>query len=89
MIDGKWQEWSDVVDIARALDIKTVPFINCINYLPKSKDDLMNIIPYSYVGIEEGNYNIRPEGIVARTDPVHYMTDGRKVMWKLKYSDFD
>jgi hypothetical protein len=85
-----WLNAADVDDVAAKLGIQTAPcFQRDIMFLlyPSSADELRDLLPGSIVAGEEGRGR-RAEGIIARTDPLLFMRDGRRVMWKLKFTDF-
>jgi hypothetical protein len=85
-----WLNAADVDDVAAKLGIQTAPCLQrdimFVRY-PASAEELRDLLPESIVAGEEGRG--RPaEGIIARTDPLLFMRDGRRVMWKLKFKDF-
>jgi hypothetical protein len=83
-----WLEFQNILEIASKLGIKAVPSIGmmtrvqAVNYL-KTK-------PKSLVSAEDGgNVQYEMEGIVAKSEPLMLMRNGRdRVMWKLKIKDF-
>lgn len=88
-----WLRWRDVEDVARKLEINTVPTWHYtdrpVDALPVTEDGLRSILAESLVALEEANRSgIEPEGIVARA--AHDLCDrrGKRLMWKLKFSDF-
>jgi len=94
-----WLNWESVEDVAKKLNIKTVPFLTSIvDWLPHSIGELNSLFfseqrgqnePGSIVALEEcGKTDVQAEGIVAHTDPLLFDRRGRRVMWKLKYKDF-
>jgi len=90
---GKW--WMDIrslEDIAGKLGVQTVPTLGTIDWLPVSADDLdrilMNSGNNSIVAENEGGVGCRAEGIVARSSPLMLTRSGHRIMWKLKYKDF-
>jgi hypothetical protein len=78
-----WLNWRDVEDVAQKINVSTVPLIYEDEFLPTCKDELGDYFTDgSYVGGD------RPEGIVARTDPLLFTRRGERLMWKLKFKDF-
>lgn len=89
-VGGWWLNAGDVEDVAAKLGIKTVPCLQRdITFLiyPSSAEELRGILGESVVAAEEGRGRLA-EGIVARTDPLLFTRDGRRLMWKLKFRDF-
>lgn len=91
VVDGIWWLSRDNVhDVACKIGLDSVPMIyNNIMWYPRSESDLHDIIDNSIVAYWNNKDPIRPEGIVARPDPMVYYADGRPIMWKLKFSDFN
>ena len=96
---GKWWlERDSLENIARKLGIKCVPIIGYIIGLPINASDIESIFGKNYrssvgshsiVAAEEcGDINVRPEGIVARSEPLLFNRKGDRVIWKLKIKDF-
>jgi len=84
-----WLNWPDVIEIAQALDICTVPILDIWDTIPTCKAELEDITGTSHVSLEEGgDASSLPEGVVARTDPLLFNRWGDRVMWKLKFVDF-
>lgn len=86
-----WLEPEAVSDVARKLDIATVPDLGTIDYLPHTAGELTHILNggHSMVSATEGgNTSYSGEGIVARTVPILLTRRGERVMWKLKFRDF-
>ena len=89
-VNGWWLDAADVDDVAAKLGIQTVPCIQkdvMFLIFPGSADELRAFLPESVVAAEEGLGRMA-EGIVARAEPLLFMRDGRRVMWKLKFKDF-
>lgn len=90
-VDGWWLNVDDVDDVAAKLGIQTVPCVQkAVSFprLPDTAEALREYLPKSIVAAEDGRGRMA-EGIVARTDPLLMMRDGRRVMWKLKFRDFE
>ncbi len=86
-----WLEPSDVSSVADQLGILSVPSYGEMlsEDFPKNREDLSGICPYSLVAsVEKGDFNVLPEGIVARPVPMLFNRRGHRVMWKIKYKDF-
>ncbi|NLF02623.1 MAG: hypothetical protein GX601_16775 [Anaerolineales bacterium] len=85
-----WLNWDDVEDVANKLGVLTVPVVTSIDWLPICAGDLEGILSFSHVALyEAANDHLQPEGIVCRTDPLLFTRRGDRVMWKLKYKDFE
>lgn len=95
-VAGWWVSPENVQNIAHKLDVLTVPYLGISYILPKSELDLQILIGgggidhpgASWVAAYEAQNKIEAEGIVARADPMLHLRDGRRCMWKLKFSDF-
>jgi len=86
-----WLEPEAVQDVAAKLDLKLVPDLDVIDFLPNKADDLRMILNggQSAVSLAEGgNRDYLAEGIVARTAPLLLTRRSERVMWKLKFKDF-
>ncbi len=86
-----WMEPEAVADVARKLNVSTVPDLGLIDYLPHTAGELTHILNsgHSVVSATEGgNSSYAGEGIVARTVPLMFTRRGERVMWKLKFKDF-
>jgi len=94
-IDGWWLKWEDIKDIAKKLNIKTVP---SLGIMPLEKAvEIINPHPKQYnysvdlkstVAYEENGENIPAEGIVATAYPLVLFRNGNPLKWKLKARDF-
>lgn len=82
-----WLNWSDIEDVAKKLEVQTVPVLLKNASLEEAFELLLKP---SRVAIAESPDKSPPtqEGIVARTDPLLFMRNGGRVMWKLKVRDF-
>lgn len=85
-----WLNWYGVEDIAEKLEIKTVPVISRDQSLGEAQQNCLDL--YSRVASEDNpqpypGYGLFQEGIVARTDPLLFMRNGHRLMWKLKRRD--
>ena len=77
--------WENVEDIADALGVSTVPVLNPDATL----EEAMALVPgNSEVAAFENSTAYEQEGIIARTNPGLLTRSGRRVMWKLKNSDY-
>lgn len=86
-LGGWWLEVDHVKDIARALNIETVPSLGVMTAheaVLYVKDRVISIVSQ----LEGGNPEYLAEGIVARSKPLLFTRRGRRVMWKLKAKDF-
>lgn len=97
-VEKWWLERPNLEDVAKKLEIKCVPILGVIDFLPTEEghierlflDNMNNLVA---VEDSEGSKNtdlrnIRPEGIVAKSDPMLFNRKGQRVMWKLKIKDF-
>jgi hypothetical protein len=89
---GLWRRWDDVVDVADALGVKTVPLLSTAATLEDCVARVRDL--RSAVAAEEsGEEYTKPEelphaeGLVARTDPYLYDSYGHRVFFKLKGRD--
>ena len=86
-----WLEWENVRDVAEKLGIQTVPtFGGDYESLPSSAEELADILggARSLCAEQDGGTGCRPEGIVAKSEPLLFTRRGERVMWKLKFKDF-
>lgn len=89
-----WLNWEDVEDVAQKLSILTVPTLDYdYDILPTCAAELADLFEMgnlrsSFVAYFEGIKGHNPEGIVARTNPLLFTRQGKRVMWKLKFKDF-
>ena len=81
-----WLEWEDVQSIAGTLGIECVPVLGEAKSLEEA---LTYLEEPSVVSMEDSNISRDLEGIVARTVPQLFTRTGKRLMWKLKRSDFD
>lgn len=89
-LGGWWLEPENVADIASKLGVKTAPSCPC-----NTIDDIVRFVKLmkkgdvvSSVAHDNGKGDKMPEGIVARTEPLLFTRKGRRLMFKLKVSDF-
>lgn len=92
-VDGWWLNWSNVKDVAKKLNIQTVPVLTHFGRLIKSPEELEWHFEsgkgHSQVTLDEdGDSELIAEGVVARTDPLLFDRKGHRIMWKLKFKDF-
>lgn len=89
LIGKWWLENNSVRDIAYKLDIEIVPDLGVITSLPASKFELEVLTQNeSKVALWDGGVGMIPEGIVAHTQPLLFTRKGDRLMWKLKFKDF-
>lgn len=79
-----WLEWDSIVDIAKSLDIRTVPKYGIMG-IKQAIDYIGN---FSLVAQQEKEVDVIAEGIVARSHPLVLFRNGNPVVWKLKVKDF-
>jgi len=83
---GFWLAWSDVVDVAWKIGVKTAPDLGL---LPLGAAIDAATAPWSYAASEDsGNAGSCREGVVARSEPLLLDRRGRRLIWKLKRKDF-
>ena len=88
-IGNWWLEPEKVSDIASLLGIECVPAFNAIQELPGTADELQDIVgSLSTVAQMNSGLCLVPEGIVARSYPMLFSRNGKRIMWKLKFRDF-
>jgi len=89
LVDGKWWlDWVSVCDVAKKLEIKTVPMLGEPWELAELVDQAKAGF-WSRVAFEDSErQGVMAEGIVARTDPYLYDKHGRPLRFKLKTRDF-
>ena len=79
--------WTDDDEMRRVCDelsIPTAPWLAVTPNLPKTREELIEIIPFSHVALEDrGVSDVPAEGIVAK--PLHVLLNRHKdrVMWKI------
>lgn len=87
-----WLERKDLEDVAMKLGIKCVPILGIIDFLPVDSLQIEKMFLDNrnrLVAIEEdGMVDMKPEGIVAKTEPLLFNRKGERIMWKLKIKDF-
>jgi len=89
--DRWWLSPGNVEDVAHKFAINAVPSLGDISILPATEQDLRDILGdggNSLRAYIDSNNRVEAEGIVARAAPMLYLRDGRRCMWKLKFSDF-
>lgn len=82
-----WLNWNNIEDVARKLDISTVPVLADAVGL----DWLIGLVQEEFnsvVAEQERRVGFTAEGVVARTDPLLFTRKGERLMWKLKARDF-
>lgn len=88
LIDNKWWlNWENTSDVASKLGIKTVPFLG--NWtLSEIIANVKNGVK-SIVALEESGNDLVGEGIVGRTIEPLFLSNGKRLIIKLKTSDFN
>ncbi len=81
-----WLNWDNVRDVALKLDMACVPLINYAEKLGQAV--LLHDDNSVVADADKGDSEVKQEGIVCRTDPLLFMRDGSRLMWKLKRKDF-
>ena len=85
-----WLNWPEVEDVAAKFGIRTVPVLGKFtDFLPTCQRELEDILSVSIVAENENSTLIKPEGIVARTEPLLLLRNGKRLMWKIKFKDFE
>ena len=84
-IGSWWLEPDKVEDVASLLGIECVPAMSAITGLPKTRAELESIVGSLSKVVHN---DLVPEGIVARSYPMLFARNGKRIMWKLKYRDF-
>ena len=82
-----WLDWPNVVSVADALGIDTVPALHLSADLEGIVTAVRKGLP-SIVGIDESANEFESEGVVCRTDPYLFMRNGQRLVFKLKTKDF-
>lgn len=83
-----WLNWDDVLDVSNKLGVSVVPTLAGSATLEEALD-LVKRVSITQTFEAAGGELRYHEGIVARTDPLLFMRDGRRLMWKLKVKDFN
>lgn len=85
-----WHDINSVFEICTQLGIRHVPYLGNIltEQIPKTREELLYTIPYSYVAYENTGKQVEAEGIVAK--PIYTLLNkfGERVMWKLTFREF-
>jgi hypothetical protein len=91
LIGRWWLKWEDICGVAAKLGVKTVPAIGMFRYLPCGAHHMDAMLcSESWVAKEDGGQpGAKAEGVVAREPNGMFMRNGSRVMWKLKFKDFD
>ena len=84
-----WLKREDVAVVAAGLGTEAVPEVSRLWSIPVSAEELACVMNDSRVASEDGGTGCRAEGIVARSEPLLLMRSGERVMWKLKFRDFE
>lgn len=91
LIGRWWLNAGDVAAVADNLGIQSVPSFGEIDYLPNALAHLSFTMSgdRSVVAQQDGGQGLQAEGIIARTDPLLFTRNGNRLMWKLKFKDFE
>lgn len=90
LIGKWWLEPDSILDIANKLNIETVPDLGFITTLPESKFELEVVTGSKSKTAEwDGGAGCQMEGIVARSCPLLFTRKGDRLIWKLKFKDFE
>ena len=84
--DKWWLDWPNVEDVASKLEIKTAPFLGCF-----SLEEIVRCVKHgvpSVVSVEDSGQQRMAEGVIGR--PIEPLFDrrGKRIILKLKTSDF-
>jgi hypothetical protein len=85
--DQWWLSWENVEDIAKKLDIKTVTFLGFWT-LEQIIANVKEGVPSNVALEDSGNSTHIAEGIVGRTIEPLFDRRGKRIILKLKTSDF-
>lgn len=80
-----WLNPAEVEFYCGKASIPCVPIVGTIDTIPRTREDLTNIMPNSFVSNKTG---IMVEGIVARPREIMYDVNLERIMWKLCFRDF-
>ncbi len=84
--DQHWLDWKNVEDVAQKLGIKTVPYLG--NWTLDEIVEQVKAGLYSQVAHEDSGQTTKAEGIVGRTIEPLFDRRGKRIILKLKTSDF-
>ena len=85
-----WLSGSAMRFICWELKVPRVPALGLIKWVPRTLEDLTEILPESIVALEDRQAtDIPAEGIVAKPSEVLYDSRGNRVMWKLTFREFN
>lgn len=83
-----WLNWDNVTEIGATLGLDVVPVV----FESASIAEVVDAFRFGdmddsavSIGDTQGH---KPEGVVARTDPLLFTRKGERLMWKLKHKDF-
>ena len=83
-----WLKRDDVAGVAVALGIAAAPELGFIEDIPRTPESLAALVYASRVAAEDGGTGTKAEGVVCRSEPLLLTRGGGRVMWKLKFRDF-
>lgn len=82
VVGDHWLRWSDVEDVARKLNVPTVPVL-----APSATLDYVQTLVKVSASTLLGDGHPKVEGVIARTDPYLFDSRGKRVMFKAKVKD--
>jgi hypothetical protein len=86
--DSQWLNPFDVTSLCTNLNIETVPLLALVETIPQSKEELLDLLPYSFVARQHTGKEVMGEGIVARPLEILFDKWGNRIMWKLTFREF-
>src|SRR5262249_51530703 len=84
--DKWWLDWPNVEDVAHKLSIKTAPYLGDFT-LEEIVDMVKKGVP-SVVSVEDSGQERMAEGVIGRTVEPLFDRRGKRIILKLKTSDF-
>lgn len=84
--DQFWLDWTNVADVAAKLEIKTAPYLG--NFTLDEIIAMVKVGVPSVVSVEDSGQERIAEGVIGRTVEPLFDRRGKRVILKLKTSDF-
>ena len=84
--DQWWLDWKNVEDVAAKLSIKTAPYLG--DFTLEQIIDMVKVGMPSVVSVEDSGQERMSEGIIGRTIEPLFDRRGKRIILKLKTSDF-
>jgi len=81
-IDGIWLDRDGVNDVASRFGVPAVPVLGRM-----SAEETVTLLLSKFNSLFDKNRTI--DGVIGRTDPLLFMSDGNPLMFKLEYSDIE